>query len=101
MFDQGGGLLARWGTPDATATGSFAAPHGLAVDSQCAVYVSEVSPGLDHGVGYRCTFGSLQRHAVAAGGEPPGAQRMPTSRHTWPEAAARTPARPPSSRQDA
>ena len=43
VFDPDGGLLARWGTPDATAAGSFAAPHGLAVDSQCAVYVSEVT----------------------------------------------------------
>src|SRR5712691_10499127 len=43
IFAPAGGLLARWGTPDAPAAGSFAAPHGLAVDSQCAVYVSEVT----------------------------------------------------------
>jgi len=43
MFDPDGSLLARWGTSDATAAGSFAAPHGLAVDSTCAVYVSEVT----------------------------------------------------------
>ena len=43
IFDPDGHLLARWGTPDATAAGSFAAPHGLAVDSTCAVYVSEVT----------------------------------------------------------
>jgi sugar lactone lactonase YvrE len=43
IFDPDGRLLARWGTPDATAAGSFAAPHGLAVDSKCDVYVSEVT----------------------------------------------------------
>ena len=43
IFAPDGALLARWGTPDATAAGSFAAPHGLAIDSQCAVYVSEVT----------------------------------------------------------
>src|SRR5947199_224167 len=34
VFDEDGRLLARWGTPEATKPGSFAAPHGLAVDSQ-------------------------------------------------------------------
>ena len=43
VFDRDGKLLARWGGPDATAAGSFAAPHGLAVDSRGDVYVSEVT----------------------------------------------------------
>ena len=43
VFDADGHVLARWGTPDATAAGSFAAPHGIAVDSKCAIYVSEVT----------------------------------------------------------
>src|SRR3989440_35891 len=43
VFDTDGRLLARWGTPEATKPGSFAAPHGLAVDSKGAVYVAEVT----------------------------------------------------------
>jgi DNA-binding beta-propeller fold protein YncE len=43
VFDRDGGLLARWGTPDATAPGSFAAPHGIAVDSRGDIYVAEVT----------------------------------------------------------
>lgn len=43
VLDRDGRVLARWGTPDATAPGSFAAPHGLAVDSRGDVYVSEVT----------------------------------------------------------
>jgi len=43
VFDPDGQVLARWGTPDATAAGSFAAPHGIAVDSKGAIYVSEVT----------------------------------------------------------
>ena len=43
VFDRDGRLLARWGGPDATAAGSFAAPHGLAVDSRGDVYVGEVT----------------------------------------------------------
>jgi DNA-binding beta-propeller fold protein YncE len=43
VYDAGGRLLTRWGTPDATAAGSFAAPHGLAVDSRGDIYVSEVT----------------------------------------------------------
>jgi DNA-binding beta-propeller fold protein YncE len=43
VYDRDGRVLARWGTPDATAPGSFAAPHGLAVDSRGDVYVSEVT----------------------------------------------------------
>ena len=43
VFDKDGKLLARWGTPDAVAPGSFVAPHGLAVDSKGDVYVGEVS----------------------------------------------------------
>ena len=43
VFDKDGRLLTRWGTPDATAAGSFAAPHGIAVDSRGDIYVSEVT----------------------------------------------------------
>jgi hypothetical protein len=43
IFDPKGKLLARLGTPDCTAPGSFAAPHGLAVDSKNDLYVSEVA----------------------------------------------------------
>ena len=43
IFDKDGRVLARWGTPEACAPGSFAAPHGLAVDSKNDVYVSEVT----------------------------------------------------------
>lgn len=43
VFDKNGKKLARWGTPDATAPGSFAAPHGLALDSKNDLYVSEVT----------------------------------------------------------
>ena len=43
VFDKDGKVLARWGTPEMTAAGSFAAPHGLALDSKCDLYVSEVT----------------------------------------------------------
>jgi DNA-binding beta-propeller fold protein YncE len=43
VFDPKGKLLARWGTPVCTAPGSFAAPHGLALDSKNDLYVSEVT----------------------------------------------------------
>src|SRR6266478_5003428 len=43
VFDRDGHLLTRWGTPEATAPGSFAAPHGIAVDSTSAIYVAEVT----------------------------------------------------------
>jgi hypothetical protein len=43
IFDKDGRLLARWGTPEMTASGSFAAPHGLALDSKNDLYVSEVT----------------------------------------------------------
>jgi DNA-binding beta-propeller fold protein YncE len=43
VFDPDGRVLARWGTPDATASGSFAAPHGIAVDSRGDIYVAEVT----------------------------------------------------------
>jgi len=43
VYDRDGKILARWGSADATAPGSFAAPHGLAVDSKGDVYVSEVT----------------------------------------------------------
>ena len=43
IYDKNGKVLARWGTPQATAPGSFAAPHGLALDSKNDLYVSEVT----------------------------------------------------------
>ena len=43
VYDKEGRVLARWGGPDPTAAGSFAAPHGIAVDSKNDVYVSEVT----------------------------------------------------------
>jgi DNA-binding beta-propeller fold protein YncE len=43
VYDKGGRVLARWGSPDACAAGSFVAPHGLAVDSKGDIYVSEVT----------------------------------------------------------
>jgi len=43
VFDKEGRVLARWGTSSAEASGSFAAPHGLAVDSRGAIYVAEVT----------------------------------------------------------
>jgi len=43
VFDRDGKLLTRWGGPEATAPGSFAAPHGIAVDSRGDVYVAEVT----------------------------------------------------------
>lgn len=43
IFDPKGKVLARWGTPVCTAPGSFAAPHGLALDSKNDIYVSEVT----------------------------------------------------------
>jgi streptogramin lyase len=43
VYDRDGGVLTRWGSADACAPGSFAAPHGIAVDSRGDVYVSEVT----------------------------------------------------------
>ena len=43
IYDKNGKMLARWGTPQAEAPGSFAAPHGLALDSKNDLYVSEVT----------------------------------------------------------
>ena len=43
VYDRDGGVLARWGTPDTCASGSFAAAHGIAVDSRGDIYVSEVT----------------------------------------------------------
>jgi len=43
VYDGEGHVLARWGGPDPVAAGSFAAPHGLAVDSRRDVYVGEVT----------------------------------------------------------
>ncbi len=43
VYDRDGRVLARWGGPDPVAVGSFAAPHGIGVDSHGDVYVSEVT----------------------------------------------------------
>src|SRR5712692_7824482 len=43
VYDRDGRVLARWGSPDAVAAGSFAAPHGIAVDSKGDLYVAEVT----------------------------------------------------------
>ena len=43
IYDHNGKLVLRWGTPQVTAPGSFAAPHGLALDSRNDLYVSEVT----------------------------------------------------------
>ena len=43
VHDRDGRVLARWGGADATAAGSFAAPHGIGVDSKGDIYVSEVT----------------------------------------------------------
>jgi hypothetical protein len=43
IFNPRGQVLARWGTAECTAPGSFAAPHGLALDSKDDLYVSEVT----------------------------------------------------------
>jgi sugar lactone lactonase YvrE len=43
VYDRDGRVLARWGSPDACAAGSFAAPHSIAIDSQGSIYVAEVT----------------------------------------------------------
>jgi sugar lactone lactonase YvrE len=43
IYDKDGKVITRWGTPEASAPGSFCAPHGLALDSQNDLYVSEVT----------------------------------------------------------
>src|SRR5947208_308812 len=43
VYDRDGRVIARWGGPDPVAAGSFAAPHGIGVDSHGDVYVSEVT----------------------------------------------------------
>jgi hypothetical protein len=43
VYEPDGRVLARWGSADACAPGSFAAPHGVAVDSHGDLYVSEVT----------------------------------------------------------
>ena len=43
VYDKDGKMLARWGTPQVETPGSFAAPHGLALDSKNDLYVSEVT----------------------------------------------------------
>ena len=42
LLDLDGRVLARWGTEDPCAPGSFFSPHGIAVDSRGDVYVGEV-----------------------------------------------------------
>ena len=41
--DLEGNILSKWGGPDPCAAGSFAAPHGLWVDSHGDIYVGEVT----------------------------------------------------------
>jgi hypothetical protein len=36
-------VITRWGSPEACAAGSFAAPHGIAIDSRGSIYVAEVT----------------------------------------------------------
>jgi DNA-binding beta-propeller fold protein YncE len=43
VFSLEGALLARWGTADACAPGSFYAPHGACLDSRGDLYVGEVT----------------------------------------------------------
>jgi DNA-binding beta-propeller fold protein YncE len=43
VYDKNGKVVTRWGTAVSTAPGSFAAPHGLALDSKNDLYVSEVT----------------------------------------------------------
>ena len=43
ILDSAGRVLARVGTPDGVAAGSFIAPHDIAVDSRGALYVAEVT----------------------------------------------------------
>ena len=43
VYDRDGNVIGRWGGTDPAATGDFAAPHGIAIDSRRDVYVSEVT----------------------------------------------------------
>jgi DNA-binding beta-propeller fold protein YncE len=43
VYDPQARVLARWGSSDPCAPGSFAAPHSVAVDSNGDVYVAEVT----------------------------------------------------------
>ena len=43
VFDLDGRLLARWGSHDPCAPGSFFAPHGVCLDSRGDLYVGEVT----------------------------------------------------------
>ncbi len=43
VYDRDGRVRARWGSSEAPAPGSFAAPHGIAVDSKGDLYVAEVT----------------------------------------------------------
>ena len=63
VHDRAGRVLARWGSSDACAPGSFAAPHGIAVDSAGDIYVSEVTWtfALSRGLPGRRTFQKFSR----------------------------------------
>jgi sugar lactone lactonase YvrE len=43
IFDLDGNVLLRWGGADAAQPGNFVAPHGIWVDDQGAIYLSEVT----------------------------------------------------------
>jgi sugar lactone lactonase YvrE len=43
IFDPDGTLLARWGTADYAAPGSFLGGHGVAIDSRGAIYTAEAN----------------------------------------------------------
>jgi len=60
--DLDGNVLSSWGGPDPYAPGSFAAAHGLCVDSHGDVYVGEVAQtALGRAGKYRPDFVSLQK----------------------------------------
>jgi DNA-binding beta-propeller fold protein YncE len=62
--DLEGNVLAAWGGPDPCAPGSFAAPHGLWVDSRGDIYVGEVTQtALSRSGRWREDCHSLQKFA--------------------------------------
>src|SRR5262249_2774624 len=87
VYDRDGRVIARWGGPDPTASGSFAAPHGIAVDSKGDVYVSEVTWTFAGSRGYvpeSCH--TSQKFALQSGSLPgdraEGGARRPVSRRS-------------------